>query len=524
MKLGYRKLLLVGSVFLCGLPSEATAMDQQPAPAKSAPSTQQRIAPPLASPLQHSSQSPHKVLSAPTTRIKDIATFEGVRDNQLVGYGLVVGLQGTGDEPNKSPLKESLTSMLERLGVKIDTNSQNQTSALNGKNAAVVMVTATLPPFSRHGSHIDVTVSAMGNARSLLGGVLLPTPLMGADGETYVLAQGPLAVGGYLFGGDGNRQQMQTVVKGVPTNGRVPNGGIVEKEIPFELAQQDSLRLILRNPDFTTAKRISDEINKSEKKSIAQAIDSGTITIDMGHQKRNIVAFLTRIEQLTVRPDQQARIVFDERNGTIVINENVRIAPVAVAHGSLSIKITEQNASSSALLYGRGGSLGYGRSPYVDRYGGVDYRNPSTGVIGRKTPLGYSDSFPANPLNGQGDKQEKPHSGGEQTIQKEGPLSVRNTHDPRQRSSFSLGVPQWSGGVASVPDPVMRTTSIETTQNDGLLNTIDTEEKLSVLDSGATLQDLVRAINTLGCNPRDLITILQVIKQAGALQARLETI
>ncbi|MDR1910467.1 MAG: flagellar basal body P-ring protein FlgI, partial [Holosporales bacterium] len=151
----------------------------------------------------------------PITRIKDVATFEGVRDNQLVGYGLVVGLQGTGDDSSKSPLKESLSSRLERLGVKIDSRTM---SGLKAKNTAVVMVTATLPPFARHGTRIDVTVSAMGTAKSLLGGVLLPTPLMGADGDTYVLAQGTVAVGGYAVGGNTKRQQMQTVIKGVPTN------------------------------------------------------------------------------------------------------------------------------------------------------------------------------------------------------------------------------------------------------------------------------------------------------------------
>jgi flagellar P-ring protein precursor FlgI len=445
------------------------------------------------------------------TRIKDVATFEGVRDNQLVGYGLVVGLQGTGDDSNKSPLKESLASMLERLGVKVDSRVA---SGLKVKNTAVVMVTATLPPFARHGARIDVTVSAMGNAKSLLGGVLLPTPLMGADGETYVLAQGSVAVGGYFFGGNAKRQQMQTVIKGVPTNGRISNGGIVEKEIPFELAHQNSLRIMLRNPDFTTAKRISDTINKSEKKSVAHAVDPGTIVLDIKSQRNNIVTFLTRIEQLTVRPDQQARIVFDDRDGVIVINENVRIAPVAVAHGSLTIKITEQNTSSSS--YGRSSYGGYGGG-YGSGYGGwsqppYNNNNKNTFVFG-----GAGSGAPSSPPSVGANPGA--NAGGTQTPS----LTNRLTQTPQTLAGTSpWSKPSWSGGTTSVSNPVVRNTSIEVTQDDGPLNILAQEEQLGILQPSATLQDLVKAMNALGCGPRDLIIILQAIKQAGALQAQLE--
>ena len=184
-------------------------------------------------------------------RIKDIATFQGVRDNLLVGYGLVVGLNGTGDSLNNAPFtRQSLAAMLERLGI----NTKNQT--LNTQNVAAVMIAANLHAFARQGSRIDITMSALGDADSLLGGTLLVTPLMGADGEVYAVAQGNLAVGGFEVQGDA-----QTVVKGVPTSGRIPNGAIIEREVPFELAQLETMRLSLRNPDFTTARRISQAIN-----------------------------------------------------------------------------------------------------------------------------------------------------------------------------------------------------------------------------------------------------------------------
>jgi flagellar P-ring protein precursor FlgI len=366
--------------------------------------------------------------------------------------------------------------MLERLGVKIDL-SANATSGLKTKNTAVVMVTATLPPFSRHGTRIDVTVSAMADAKSLLGGVLLPTPLMGADGETYALAQGPVAVGGYTFGGLNQKQQMQTVTKGVPTNGRVPNGGIVEKETPFELAQQGSLRIMLRNPDFTTAKRVSDAINKHEKHSLAKAIDPSTIVLDIKGQKSNLVSFITQIEQLTVTPDQQARIIFDDRDGVVVITDNVRIAPVAVAHGSLIVKITEEEQAVPSVV--TGGTPGYWGAPYVPPQ-----------IINNNT---QNSSLP----------------------------STTNRTDTPTQTSPSLGngtfygTRQWGSSLSGVKSTKTHQTSINVEENNN--------QKLGILAPGATLQDLVNAINALGCNPRDLITILQAIKQSGALQAQLET-
>ena len=349
---------------------------------------------------------------ANTTRIKDIVDIEGVRDNQLIGYGLVVGLNGTGDSLKNSPYtRQSLIAMLERLGVNV--KGQN----LNAGNIAAVMVTATLPPFQNHGTRIDVSVSSLGNAKSLQGGTLLVTPLLGADGEAYVVAQGPVAVAGYTVQGDA-----ATFVQNIPTSGRIPEGGIVEREVNYQLAAQNDLRLTLKNPDFTTARRVARAINgfMSAPISVAENSSSIKLTKPSGY-KGSIVDLITDIEQLPVQPDQVARVVIDERSGVIVMGADVRISTVAIAQGNLTIKITE--------------------TPQVSQ---------------------------PNPFSEQG-----------QTV-------------------------------------VVPRTDID-------VNTGE-DTKLGVLDSGVTLQDLVTGLNKLGVSPRDMITILQAIKAAGALQAEIETL
>jgi flagellar P-ring protein precursor FlgI len=270
--------------------------------------------------------------SGAQSRIKDIAEFEGVRDNMLIGYGLVVGLNGTGDSLRNAPFtRQSLESMLERLGV----NTRN--ANLNTKNVAAVMVTANLPAFSRQGTRIDVAVSALGDAGSLLGGTLLVTPLLGADGEVYAVAQGPAAVGGFSAKGDAS-----SVTKGVPTSARIPNGAIVEREVGFELASLSDVYISLRNPDFTTASRIADAINKYLGGTSAKPIDPATVSMAVPPRYQgDIVALLTDVEQLRIVPDQTARVVVDEHSGVIVMGENVRISTVAIAQGNLTIRITE---------------------------------------------------------------------------------------------------------------------------------------------------------------------------------------
>jgi len=266
------------------------------------------------------------------SRIKDIADFEGIRDNMLVGYGLVVGLNGTGDTLNQAIFtRESLIGMLERLGVNARDNS------LRTANVAAVMVTSTLPAFTRQGARIDVQVSALGNAKSLLGGTLLVTPLLGADGEVYAVAQGTVSAGGFTVKGQG-----ASVTKGVPTAGRIPTGAIVEREVGFELSRMRSVNLMLHNPDLTTARRIAQVINARLKITAAAATDPSTVVLSVPPNMRgDIVDTLTDIEQLVVEPDQVARVVIDEENGIIVMGENVRISTVAVAQGNLTVKVTE---------------------------------------------------------------------------------------------------------------------------------------------------------------------------------------
>jgi flagellar P-ring protein precursor FlgI len=279
-----------------------------------------------------------------TSRIKDIADFEGVRDNQLVGYGLVVGLNGTGDDLKKSVFtRESLIGMLERLGV----NARD--TGLETKNVAAVMVTAALPPFGRQGSRIDIEIAALGDATSLQGGTLLVTPLLGADSEVYAVAQGPIAIGGYTASGEAS-----TVTKGVPTSGRISNGAIIEREIGFVMNQMQDVKITLRNPDFTTARRIADAINGYLSLNAAHPLDPGTVELTVPPTfNGDTVALLTRIEQLPVEPDEVARVVVDENNGVIVMGENVRISTVAIAQGNLTIRITEtpQVSQPNAFSY-----------------------------------------------------------------------------------------------------------------------------------------------------------------------------
>ncbi|MCV6576464.1 MAG: flagellar basal body P-ring protein FlgI [Cohaesibacter sp.] len=266
------------------------------------------------------------------SRIKDIANFEGIRDNQLIGYGLVVGLNGTGDSLNSAPFtKQSLQAMLERMGVNITGAN------LNTKNVAAVMVTANLPAFSVQGSRIDVNISALGDAKSLQGGTLLVTPLMGADGEAYAIAQGPIAIGGFAAEGEAAR-----IVQGVPTSGRIANGALVERELPFQLASMSSLRLSLRNPDLTTARRMAQSINDLIGEPVAEPLNPTGVRLTLPRNfNGNIVDLLTDIEQLTIEPDLPARIIIDETTGIIVMGQDVRVSTVAIAQGNLTITVAE---------------------------------------------------------------------------------------------------------------------------------------------------------------------------------------
>lgn len=279
------------------------------------------------------------------SRIKDITDVEGVRENQLIGYGLVVGLKGTGDGLNNSPFtKQSLQAMLERLGV----NTRGQT--INTKNVAAVMVTANLSAFATQGTRLDVNVSSLGDSSSLQGGTLLVTPLLGADGEVYAIAQGRVAVGGFAVQGNGAE-----VVRGVPTAGRIANGGLIEREIVFSLASKTSLKLALRNPDLTTARRMAKAINDLIGTFAADAINPATVRLTLPRGfNGNIVDLLTDIEQLIIEPDQPAKIVINESTGIIVIGKNVRVNTVAIAQGNLTVSITESPIVSQPAPFSQG--------------------------------------------------------------------------------------------------------------------------------------------------------------------------
>jgi flagellar P-ring protein FlgI len=346
-----------------------------------------------------------------SSRLKDIVSVEGIRDNMLMGYGLVVGLNGTGDKlTNSTFTAQSLIAFLERQGV----NTRGTT--LQTKNVAAVTVTASLPPFARSGSRIDVTVSAMGDAKDLQGGTLLATPLYGADGEVYAVGQGTLSIGGFKAEG-----QATTITKGVPTTGFIPSGGIVERESDFKLNDMKAVNMSLRNPDITTARAVVEAINAQIGPGTATMIDPTTVTlaVPMAYSGK-VVQLLADVEQLSVETDQHARIVVDEASGTIVMGENVRIDTVAVAQGNLTVKIEETQQVSQP-----------------------------------------------NPL-----------------------------------------APE---GAETVPVPV---TNVSVSEEPG--------RRMAVMQRGATLKDLVAGLNALGVGPRDLVTILQTIKAAGALQAQIE--
>ena len=348
--------------------------------------------------------------AAGPVRIKDLVHFDGVRGNDLVGYGLVVGLNGTGDGLRNAPFTEEIMSnILERLGVNV-TGEQ-----FRPKNVAAVIVTATLPAFSRAGSQIDVTVSAIGDAKSLLGGTLVMTPLNAADGEIYAVAQGTIIAGGAVAEGEAAE-----VTQGVPTAGVIPSGARVEREVDFDLSSLGDMRLALREADFTTAARIERAINAEFGRSVAVMLDGGTVLLDVASTRaRSVAHALGRIENIEVEPELAARVVVDQRSGTIVMGEDVRISRVAVSQGNLTIRVTE--------------------TPQV--------------------------SQPA-PFAQQGE-------------------------------------------TAVVPR-----TDVEVDE--------DEERRMAVLQEGVSLQQLVDGLNALGVGPRDMISILQAIKAAGALQADIE--
>jgi flagellar P-ring protein precursor FlgI len=339
----------------------------------------------------------------PSVRIKDLADVEGVRSNQLVGVGIVMGLQGTGDKGTMAT--QMIRNLMSQFGVTVNDK------AVKSKNVAVVTITAQLPPFARPGQTIDVTVSTMGDAKSLQGGTLLQVPLKGADGGVYAVAQGPVMVGGFAAGG-----AAASVSKNVVTVGRVPGGAIVERDVQTDFSMGRQVSLLLRNPDFTTSDRMARAINNAFG-AVAASVDAGRVAVNIPPQyAASPAAFLARIEGLSLRPDSAARVAVNERTGTVVMGGDVKISSVAVAHGNLTVQVAE---------------------------------NPE--VV-----------------------QPQPFAGGRTAVQ------------PR--------------------------TDVQAQES---------AAQLVALDSTSTVKELVDALNSVGASPRDVIAILQAVKEAGALHGEL---
>ncbi len=284
--------------------------------------------------------------AAPRVRVKDLTAVEGVRSNPLIGYGLVVGLQGTGDGVQAAFTIQSLANVLRRSGIQVPQN------LIRVRNVAAVMVTADLPPFARSGQQIDVQVSSMGDAQSLQGGTLLMTPLSGPDGQIYAVAQGGVSIGGAFLGGGGGGGN--SVQRNHPTAGRIPSGATVEREVPLDLAQRDSLRLLLNQADFLTAARVAEAVNSGFGMEIARAEDPVSVRISPPEPFRgDLVGLLARVQAFEVRPDVEARVVINERTGTVVMGAEVRVSKIAVAHGNLTVEIqTDLQPSQPAPLSG----------------------------------------------------------------------------------------------------------------------------------------------------------------------------
>ena len=346
-------------------------------------------------------------------RVKDVATIEGIRDNQLVGYGLVVGLRGTGDSSQTVFPAQTLISALERMGITVPQTGSNSASNMQVKNMAAVFAVATLPPFTRPGYKMDITVSSAGDARSLEGGILLMTPLYGPDGQIYAQAQGSLVLGGYMASAGGNTRQMNH-----PTTARIPGGALVERGVPFDLKQMHTVNVVLNDADFHTAERMAASIDRALGSSRAHAVDSRRVEI-AATPDEDVAALLDRVEAVEVEVYPRARVVVNERTGTVVIGGKVRLQPVSILHGGLSVNVITENRVS-------------------------------------------------------------------------------------QPNALSSGTTQ-----------VVQQTTVQA--QDKPVNRIDLKE-------GATVEDLVQELQRTGAGARDVISILQAMKEAGALEADLEVL
>jgi len=364
-----------------------------------------------------------------TARIKDISSIKGIRPNQLFGYGLIIGLNGSGDKGGASFTIQGLANMLEHMGIHISAQD------VKVKNVAAVIVSATFPPFARIGKKIDVILSSIGDAKSLQGGTLLLTPLKGVDGKIYALAQGPVVIGGYSAGGDAGGG----VTKNHPTVGRISGGATIEREISLSIMDKKELTIILNNSDFNTSARVAHAINARLGEKYARPVDSGTLQLRIPEKFQDkVVNLIAQIGELEVVPDSVAKVIVNEKTGTVVVGENVRIQKVAIAHGNLSIQIKETREVSQPLAFAPSGK---GAAPT-----------------------------------------------------------------------------QMEGGTIVAPGG----STVVTPESE--VAVAEEDNRLLLIPEGRTIGELVKALNAIGVTPRDLITILQAIKAAGALQGELEII
>lgn len=438
-------------------------------------------------------------------RIKDLATFEGIRDNQLIGYGLVVGLNGSGDTLASSPYtNESLVSMLERLGVNV-----RDGKVPSGKNVAAVMITANLPPFARHGTKIDVSVSSLGDAKDLRGGVLLVTPLYGADGEVYAVAQGNVSVSGITAAGEN-----AVTTKGVPTAGLITNGAIIEKEIGFDFEKMQAVNLSLRNPDFTTAERMAFKINNYFNEELSRPTDPSTVNIVIPAKfKKQIVRFMTEIEQLRIRPDQTAKVVIDDTNGVIVVGKDVRINPVAITQGNITVTISEEPIVSQPNTQGATFN-----NP-VNLVGQDSFSTSLTQLQLAQSELIQKklkeDKKSVNADAALNDDEKKAEI---LKLEQETTKELSDLNDKHMTQILQLQEQKQQAQAAQ--DDKSNTSSIRTVEAKRTTTSFVEEiGRFTIVDSGITLEEMVNALNSLGVTPKEMGSILRAIKAAGALQA-----
>lgn len=411
-------------------------------------------------PSGHADAPDHQVL------VRDITSVEGVRDNMLVGYGLVVGLDRTGDSQQTYFTVQTLANAMQRMGVLITP------STVEVKNVAAVFVTAMLPPFARPGERLDVTVSSVGDAKSLEGGVLLMSALHGPDGQVYAEAQGPLQMGGYTAGNGLNGKQVNSTTVGV-----IPNGGIVERDTAVNLSDFKTVSLLLHNPDFTTARQIADTVNQSFHKSIAAALDNTRVDINVAQAgAASVPVLISEIQNLSLTVHTPARIVINERTGTIVLGGDVRLTPVAVIHGNLSIEV----------------STTYTVAP----------------VPGSAPPWGPGWSGPGGYPPGS-QNQQQPQGQGRQPDQGQAGQGQSGQGQPGQ-------VPPGAGAAGAYPGQQAALVPQTT------LSVNDSPAQTMRLDAGANVQQLVDGLHAIGTTARDVVAILQAIKAEGGIQADLE--